>query len=199
LGGHPSQSCPIAYIASAAAARDDRQPPFVATMELREPMARPAAPVDVGSSSQEKGNETQMPAFRNPGFQERQEAAARARDAALAKYRERPPVDEALMAERAARRQARLAAEAERRAAALRAREEAAEAKREQERRAVAEAEAAAAAAEAAAAAQAEADANAKASAKARKVEERKLWTEEDRKAARDARYAARKMRQGRR
>jgi hypothetical protein len=37
------------------------------------------------------------------------------------------------------------------------------------------------------------------ADAKSRKREERLLWTEEDRKAARDARYAARKARQGRR
>lgn len=133
-----------------------------------------------------------MPAFKHPGFQERQEAAARARGAALTSYRSRPPVDEAMLAERTARRQAREAAEAEKRAAARRAREEAAEAKREQERQALA-------AAEAEAKAKADAAAQAKADATAQKRAERMLWTEEDRKAARDARYAARKMRQARR
>ena len=96
------------------------------------------------------------------------------------------------MAERAARRQAREVAAAQNRAAILRAKEEAVEAKREQERQA-------AAAAEAEAKAKAEAAAQAKADATARRAEERKLWTEADRKAARDARYAARKSRQGRR
>jgi hypothetical protein len=141
----------------------------------------------------------QMAAFINPGFQERQEAAARARNAALAKFLAKPPVDEAVIAERIARRQAReaaaaekRAAEAEKRAAARRAREEAEEARREQERLA-------AAAAEAAIKAAAESAAQARADAAARKREERKNWTEEDRKAARDARYAARKARQGRR
>lgn len=133
-----------------------------------------------------------MPAYKVPSFQERQEAAGRARDAALAKYRAKPPVDEALMAERAARRRAKEAAEANKRAEALRAKQEAAEAKREAERQALA-AEAAAARAQADAAAQERAD------AKARKAAERSLWTEADRKAARDARYAARKARAGRR
>jgi hypothetical protein len=141
----------------------------------------------------------QMAGFTNPGFQERQEAAARARSAALAKFLAKPPLDEAVIAERIARRQAReaaaaekRAAEAEKRAAARRAREEAEEARREQERQA-------AAAAEAAIKAAAESAAQARADAAARKREERKNWTEEDRKAARDARYAARKARQGRR
>jgi hypothetical protein len=145
-----------------------------------------------GFEADEKDSNTQMPAFKNPGFQERQEAAARAREAALARYQARPPVDTALMAERSARRKARADAEAEKRAAALKAKEDAAAAKREQERQA-------AEAAEAAAKAKAEAAAQAKADATARKVAERKLWTEDDRKAARDARYAARKLRQARR
>jgi hypothetical protein len=85
-----------------------------------------------------------MPAFKDPGFQQRQEAAARAKSASLAKYRSRPPIDEAVMAERTARRIAREAAEAEKRAAARRAKEEAAEAKQEQERLAAAAADAAA-------------------------------------------------------
>jgi hypothetical protein len=133
-----------------------------------------------------------MPAYKNPGFQERQEAAARAKSAAIAKYRDRPPVDEAVMAERTARRQAREAAQAEKRASLKRAKEEAEQAKRELERQA-------AAVAEVAAKAKAEAAAQARAEATAQKVAQRKLWTEEDRKAARDARYAARKMRQARR
>lgn len=133
-----------------------------------------------------------MPAFKDPGLKERQEAAARAKEAALARYRARPVVDEAVTADRIARREARERAEAEKRAAAQRARQAAAELKREQERQALA-------AAEAEAAARAEEAARAKAAATAQKREERMLWTEADRKAARDARYAARKTRQGRR
>ncbi len=132
-----------------------------------------------------------MPAFKDPGHQQRQEAAARAKSAALAQYRTRPLIDEAVAAERTARRLAREAAEAEKRAAARRASEEAAEAKREQEREQEREREREAAARQA----EAEAAAQAKAEAAAQK----KPWTEEDRKAARDARYAARKMRAGRR
>ena len=133
-----------------------------------------------------------MPAFSRPSFQQRQDAAARAKSALLAKYRAKPPIDEAVMAQRIARQVVRDAAAAEKRAAARRAREEAAEAKLEQERQAVAEAAAAAKA-------QAEAAVEARAAAAAEKAAQRKLWTEEDRKAARDARYAARKMRAGRR
>ena len=140
-----------------------------------------------------------MPAFQNPGFQERQRAAALARSAALAKYKARPPVDEAVIAERTARNAAREKVVMEKRAAAkrskeaaARAKEEVAAAKREQLRQA-------ALAAETAAQAEREAEAQAKADAKARKREERLLWTEADRKAARDARYAARKTRQARR
>jgi hypothetical protein len=133
-----------------------------------------------------------MPAYKNPGFQERQEAAARARSAALAKFRAKPPLDEAVIAERIARRQAREAVQAEKRAAVRRAKEEAEAAKREQEKQS-------AAAVDAAAKAKAEAADKARAEATAQKVAQRKLWTEEDRKAARDARYAARKMRQAQR
>ena len=82
-----------------------------------------------------------MPAFKNPGFQERQKAAARARNAALTAYRAKPPVDEALVAERVARREVQEAAAAEKRAAMLRAKEETAETKREQERQAAVAAE----------------------------------------------------------
>jgi len=133
-----------------------------------------------------------MPAFKDPGFQERREEAGRAKNAALAAYRAKPPIDEAITAERIARRVAREAAEVQKRTEALRAKEEAAEAKREQERQAVA-------AVEAAARAQAEAAAAARAEAVTQKQEHRKAWTEADRKAARDTRYAARKMRAGRR
>ncbi|WP_454884378.1 DUF6481 family protein [Sphingomonas oryzagri] len=140
-----------------------------------------------------------MHGYKSPNFQERQQLAAQARTAALKLYRNRPPVDEAAMAERAARRRAREAAEAEKRAAAVRAREAAAEAKREEERRAADAAEAAVKAEAEAAKAASQAAVQAKADAKALKVAERKNWTEEDRKAARDARYAARKARQQRR
>jgi len=133
-----------------------------------------------------------MAAFTNPGFQDRQAAAARARGAALASFLSRPPVDEALMAERAARRRAREDADAQKRVAERRAGEEAKAAKREQERQA-------AAAAEAAIKVAADAATQARTDAAARKAEQRQLWTEEDRKAARDARYAARKARNSRR
>jgi len=133
-----------------------------------------------------------MPAFKSPGLQERQDAATRAKAAALAAYRSRPPIDESVVAERNARLQARQAAEAEKRAAAKRAKEEALAAKLERERLA---ADAAAAAAKA----KIDAAAEARAAAAAEKATQRKLWTEEDRKAARDARYAARKARLGRR
>ncbi|MFZ5704841.1 MAG: DUF6481 family protein [Pseudomonadota bacterium] len=133
-----------------------------------------------------------MTAFQNPTFQERQEAAARARMEALAKYRDRPVVDPAVMADRAKRRAEREAAAAEKRIAISRAKIEAEERKREQEREALA-------AEQAAAEAKVQMIAQAKAEATARNVAERKMWTEDDRKAARDARYAARKTRQGRR
>jgi len=133
-----------------------------------------------------------MAAYQTPGFQERQDAAAQAKARALVNYRARPLVDPAVMADRKARREARDAAVIQKREAIRRAKIEAEEQKREQERQTLA------AAADAAKAA-VEAAAQAKAEAKAQTVAQRKLWTEEDRKAARDARYAARKMRQTRR
>ena len=146
-----------------------------------------------------KENLLSMPAFLNPSFQERQQAAASARSAALAKYKARPPLDEAALAERAARQVAREKAEAEKRAAAVRAKEEATRAKEEAAEKKREEAHQAAIAAEAAVKAEREAEMQARAQAQAKKREERMLWTEEDRKAARDARYAARKARQSRR
>ncbi len=109
-----------------------------------------------------------MAAYREPGFQERVALAARAKSAALAKLRSKPPIDEAEQAARAARALARETAAAEKRAAQRLAKEEAAAAKRA----AVIE-ESAAVEAQAGEAAQ----------------------TDADRKAARDARYAARKGR----
>jgi Family of unknown function (DUF6481) len=50
-----------------------------------------------------------MPAFKQPTFQERTALAAKAKEAALAKLRAKPPVDEAVAA---ARREAALAREA---------------------------------------------------------------------------------------
>lgn len=112
-----------------------------------------------------------MPAFKDPSFQERAAAAAQAKVAALAKLRDKPPVDEEALAARTAARAAREAAEAEKRRASRAARDEAAAAKR-------------AAAAEAAEAALA-----------AERAASAPVLTEAERKAARDARYAARKKR----
>lgn len=107
--------------------------------------------------------------FKNPSFQERASASASARVKALEQLRAKPPVDEAALAERAAKRAAREAAEAEKRNAARLAREELAEAKR---------------------AAKLEAELAKKAA-----VVQAPVLTEAERKAARDARYAARKNR----
>lgn len=112
-----------------------------------------------------------MAAFKVPTFQERQSAAAQARDKALTKLRDKPPVDEAEVAAKIAASAEREARAAEKRAAAKLARDEEIEAKR------VAKAEAAAAKL-------------AEEQAKAAPV-----LTEAERKAERDARYAARKKR----
>ncbi|HSX55476.1 MAG TPA: DUF6481 family protein, partial [Sphingomonas sp.] len=58
-----------------------------------------------------------MVAYREPGFQERVALAARAKSAALARLRAKPPIDEAEQAARAARARAREAAAEEKRAA----------------------------------------------------------------------------------
>lgn len=118
-----------------------------------------------------------MPAFKEPGFQDRVASAARAKDKALAQLRAKPEPDQALMAERAAARAAREAAQAEKREAARLAKEEAA-AERARLAEIAAQEKAAAAAAAAAIAAP-----------------EQPVLTEAERKAARDARYAARKNR----
>lgn len=109
-----------------------------------------------------------MAAYREPGFQERVALAARAKSAALERLRTKPPIDEAEQAARAARALARETAAAEKRAAKRAASEAAAAAK-------------AAKAIEASAAVEARADET--------------VLSDAERKAARDARYAARKNR----
>jgi alpha-beta hydrolase superfamily lysophospholipase len=108
-----------------------------------------------------------MPSFKEPSFQDRTAAAAKAKADALAKLRSKPPVDENELADRRARAEAKEAAKAEAARLKQQARKEAQAAR----------AEKAKAAEEAAAA--------------ARPVE----LTEAEKKAARDARYAARKNR----
>ena len=107
-----------------------------------------------------------MPSFKQPTFQERTALAAKAKQAALEKLRAKPPVDEAVLAERRA-------AAAAREAAQLKAREEKAAAR-----------------------------ALEKAQQEAQKAEEAAAsagLTPEEQKAIRDAKYAARKNRVGKR
>lgn len=103
-----------------------------------------------------------MVAYTNPSFQERTALAQQARQKALDQLRAKPPVDEAVLAERNAARLLREQAEAEARVARHAAREQA-------------KADKLARALESAAAPVAP--------------------TEEEQRAARDARYAARKQR----
>ena len=108
-----------------------------------------------------------MPSFKQPTFQERAALAAKAKQAALEKMRAKPPLDEAVVAEKRAARIAREEAQAKAREEKLAARALEKEAKKE------------AAAQDAAA--------------------QKPAPTEAEKKAARDARYAARKNRAGRR
>jgi hypothetical protein len=101
----------------------------------------------------------------DPSFQDRMSSAAEAKKRALDKLRSKPPVDASVLAERQAAARAREERQAEARAARNAAKEE----------------EAAASAAERSAAAKPEKTAP--------------VLTEAERKAARDARYAARKSR----
>jgi hypothetical protein len=117
-----------------------------------------------------------MKGFKDKGFADRLTAAAKAREAALEKFKSRPKPDDPEMIERAAARKAAAEARAAR------------EAERIAEREARAEREAS----EAAARQVAEAAARAEAEAHAASEKER-LAAEQ--KAARDARYAARKSR----
>ena len=110
-----------------------------------------------------------MPSFKQPTFQERAALAVKAKQAALQKLREKPPIDEAVVAARLAREEAQAKVREEKLAAREREKAEKAEKK--------------ARAAEAAASAKAPAPA----------------MTEAEKKAARDARYAARKGRAGKR
>lgn len=108
-----------------------------------------------------------MAFFKEPNFQDRANASAKARTEALAKLKAKPALDPEEKAQRDAARAAKQAAEAEKRLAAKAAREEAKAAKlREAEER--------------------------RAQQEANKKPE---LTEEERKAIRDAKYAARKAR----
>jgi hypothetical protein len=103
-----------------------------------------------------------MAAFKQPTFQERAQTAAKAKQAALENLRAKPPVDEAVLAERRAAQLAREEAKGKAREEKAAAREREREAKKASAPQAVAPP------------------------------------TEEEKKAARDARYAARKGRSGR-
>jgi hypothetical protein len=112
-----------------------------------------------------------MAGYKEPGFQDRRQAADEARAKALAKLKSKPPVDPAVIAERIAK--------AEQREAAQLAKREAAKA--------------------------AKAEAEAQAAAEAARLEEEARaaappppppeLTAEEKKALRDAKYAARKAR----
>lgn len=115
-----------------------------------------------------------MAAFKAPDFNQRAAAARDAKQQALEKLRNKPAPDPAVVAERQAARAAREAAEAERRAAKA-AEIQAAKAAKEQ--------------------AKADALAAAQAAAEAAKPKAPNLPTPAELKAARDARYAARKAR----
>jgi hypothetical protein len=110
-----------------------------------------------------------MASYKAPAFQDRLASATAAKQKALAQLRAKPPIDEAVLAERRQK--------AEARSAKLEA--------RQAEKRAAKE-EAAKLAAERAEATQATA---------AEAANTRPAMTEAERKAARDARYAARKAR----
>lgn len=109
-----------------------------------------------------------MPPFKDPSFQERVGRAAAAKEKALQQLRAKPPVDPAVLVERAAARAAGEQAEAEKRVA-----RKAAQDRAKAEKAAAAE--------------------QAKAATARRTVV---LPTEAERKATRDARYAAHKARQ---
>jgi len=108
-----------------------------------------------------------MRGYKEPGFQERTAAALRAKNKALEKLRAKPPVDEEELARLNAARLEKEAAQAEKRKAAQLAKQEAKAAKL----------------------------AKAKEEAAAKLAKKKPELTEAERKAARDARYAARKNR----
>lgn len=111
-----------------------------------------------------------MPSFKAPTFQERTALAAKAKQAALEKLKAKPPVDEAVLAERRAAALARDAAQAQARAEKLAAR----------------------------ALEKADKDALKQAS-QAEKTAAPLPLSEAEQKALRDAKYAARKNRVGKR
>lgn len=111
-----------------------------------------------------------MAGYKELDFNERRAASRKARETALAQLKARPPVDEAEQARRRAEREARDAAKAEKRRAAKEARLQAAEA------------------------VALVADEPAETSSPSATQ-----LTDEERKAARDARYAARKKNKGKR
>lgn len=116
-----------------------------------------------------------MAGYKEPGFQDRVAAAAEARAKALARLQAKPPVAPEVLAERAAKARERDIAQAEKRAAALAEREakKAEQLAKAEEQRLVAEAEALA----------------------AMPPPPKPEMTDEERKALRDAKYAARKAR----
>lgn len=122
-----------------------------------------------------------MASYKEQGFQERAALAAKAKQAALDKLRAKPPVDEAVLAERRAAALAKEQALAEASAAKKAAREQAAAEKKAAREQAAAEAQA-----------------KAEAEAEAKKPYQPKILSAAEMKAARDARYAARKARAGR-
>ncbi|WP_375393654.1 DUF6481 family protein [uncultured Sphingomonas sp.] len=121
-----------------------------------------------------------MAGFKVPDFNERTAAARDAKQRALDQLRAKPAPDPAIVAERQAAREARDAAAAEKRITKQKAADDAKAARAEAAEAAAAEAEAAAAA---------------KAAAAVEKPADRPQPTAEELKAARDAKYAARKAR----
>jgi hypothetical protein len=106
-----------------------------------------------------------MKSYKDPSFEDRVARAAEAKQKALDKLRAKPPVDEAVLAQRQATRLKREAADAEKRAAKKAAEQAAKDAK------------------------------DAKAAEAAKAAAPPALPTAAELKAARDARYAARKNR----
>lgn len=105
--------------------------------------------------------------YKDPGFNDRIASAAKAKQAALDKLKAKPPIDEAAVAARLAARAAKEAADAEKRIAKIAEREREAAEKAERKRLAAEE--------------------------EAAKIKPE--LTEAEKKAIRDARYAARKQR----
>ena len=116
------------------------------------------------------GSSFTMPSFKAPTFQERTALAAKAKLAALEKLKAKPPVDEAVLAERRAAALARDAAQAKAREEKLAARA-LEKAQKEAEKEAL----------------------------KAEQAAVVPVLTEAEQKAIRDAKYAARKNRIGKR